>query len=483
MEVFIRKLTNLQLELAEFCFDTQLIWTVTSVMLNMSLTLLLWSGVYEMRTDSTLHSTFFFDSHANYTTGNEFLDGALNGLGTMALLGAVSFVMLGLALYDCRRIVQLWLHTSCILILFVISGIAAHDATVRFNPEITNKAAVTISIAFSLVYGFGGLYAFFFEAPLLCHQFYVIVNCSFISVFYLRAFPSHTAWFVLWSVVIWDFFAVLAPLGPLRKIQEKAGDYSNNVLRFLMFTANETKKSRKSGDRLAAGMEPTQAESVKDLINKFNDKGAQHSEEFVSKIRKRRESMGHTSSSSESSEEKEMKEEDLEIKTLRTAEEFSSSSASSSSANSESDTSTSTSTYTSSSSSSESESSESVTSLEECSEEWDYHNTAADALNDADSMRLGMGDFVFYSVLIGKSAAAGSLMATFGAGFGIIYGLILTLTVFSNSERTTPALPLSIIGGTVFHFLYYHLDDCFKVTPALVEIIGSSLNTSHHMEL
>ncbi|KIH63361.1 hypothetical protein ANCDUO_06337 [Ancylostoma duodenale] len=30
--------------------------------------------------------------------------------------------------------------------------------------------------------------------------------------------------------------------------------------------------------------------------------------------------------------------------------------------------------------------------------------TAADALNDANSLRLGMGDFVFYSVLVGQAA-------------------------------------------------------------------------------
>ncbi|VDN38748.1 unnamed protein product, partial [Cylicostephanus goldi] len=36
----------------------------------------------------------------------------------------------------------------------------------------------------------------------------------------------------------YNIFAVLAPIGPLRKVQEKAGDYSHDVLRFLMFTAD-----------------------------------------------------------------------------------------------------------------------------------------------------------------------------------------------------------------------------------------------------
>uniref|UniRef100_A0A0M3K5S8 Presenilin spe-4 (inferred by orthology to a C. elegans protein) n=1 Tax=Anisakis simplex TaxID=6269 RepID=A0A0M3K5S8_ANISI len=91
-----------------------------------------------------------------------------------------------------------------------------------------------------IAYGSVGIVAFFVkDAPLFLHQFYVICNCSLVSVFYLRMFPTHTAWFVLFCVILWDAFAVLAPIGPLRKINEKAHEYSAQVLRFLMFTAED----------------------------------------------------------------------------------------------------------------------------------------------------------------------------------------------------------------------------------------------------
>ncbi|PIO57259.1 hypothetical protein TELCIR_21337, partial [Teladorsagia circumcincta] len=58
--------------------------------------------------------------------------------------------------------------------------------------------------------------------------------------------------------------------------------------------------------------------------------------------------------------------------------------------------------------------------------------TAADALNDANSLRLGMGDFVFYSVLVGQAATTGNVGATIAAALGVVYGLLITLTYFSN---------------------------------------------------
>lgn len=68
------------------------------------------------------------------------------------------------------------------------------------------------------------------------------------------------------------------------------------------------------------------------------------------------------------------------------------------------------------------------------------------------SARLGMGDFVFYSLLVGKAAVSGSILATSGAIIGVIIGLIITLTVLSNGEETTPALPVSIFLGMTLHF-------------------------------
>ena len=106
--------------------------------------------------------------------------------------------------------------------------------------------------------------------------------------------------------------------------------------------------------------------------------------------------------------------------------------------------------------------------------------TAEDALND-DNFKLGMGDFVFYGLLVGRSAVSGSLLATSGCVCGIIYGLVITLVFLSSGqlfssfsglirlisdERTTPALPLSIFMGMLFQL------SCHQVEPILEKATG-----------
>ncbi|KAK5969255.1 hypothetical protein GCK32_013273 [Trichostrongylus colubriformis] len=90
------------------------------VMLNMAMTLTAWIYVYEMKTDERLSAMFLMSG--NSTTGNQYHDGIINAFSAMIVLAVVSFSMLLLALWDCRRLVQLWLHLSCLLILFAVSG-------------------------------------------------------------------------------------------------------------------------------------------------------------------------------------------------------------------------------------------------------------------------------------------------------------------------------------------------------------------------
>lgn len=66
--------------------------------------------------------------------------------------------------------------------------------------------------------------------------------------------------------------------------------------------------------------------------------------------------------------------------------------------------------------------------------------------------RLGMGDFIFYSLLVGKAASNGSVFATIAAIFDILLGLIITLTLASDYEDSLPALPISVCLGAAFHF-------------------------------
>ncbi|KAF6151997.1 hypothetical protein GIB67_010571 [Kingdonia uniflora] len=77
-------------------------------------------------------------------------------------------------------------------------------------------------------------------------------------------------------------------------------------------------------------------------------------------------------------------------------------------------------------------------------------------------IKLGLGDFVFYSVLVGR-AAMYDLMTVYACYLAIISGLGCTLMLLSVYQRALPALPISIILGVTFYFLTRLLMEPFVV--------------------
>ncbi|XP_074565482.1 presenilin-like protein At1g08700 [Curcuma longa] len=82
-------------------------------------------------------------------------------------------------------------------------------------------------------------------------------------------------------------------------------------------------------------------------------------------------------------------------------------------------------------------------------------------------IRLGLGDFVFYSVLVGR-AAMYDLMTVYACYLAIIAGLGCTLILLSICRHALPALPISIALGVGFYFLTRLLLEPF--------VVGASTN-------
>ncbi|KAI5058086.1 hypothetical protein GOP47_0026256 [Adiantum capillus-veneris] len=96
-------------------------------------------------------------------------------------------------------------------------------------------------------------------------------------------------------------------------------------------------------------------------------------------------------------------------------------------------------------------------------------NPGGDASDDEDegiglgasgAIKLGLGDFIFYSVLVGR-AALYDMTTVYASYLAIITGLGATLGLLAVWRRALPALPISIALGIVFYFLTRFLMEPF----------------------
>jgi presenilin 1 len=377
------------------------------------------------------------------------LEGALlNALVFVILIALVTFLLVVLYYYNFTNFLKNYMRFSAFFVLATMGGSIFLSIIQHFSIPVDSITCFLLLFNFTVV---GVLSVFSGGIPIFLRQVYM-VSLGIIVAAWFTKLPEWTTWVLLVALAVYDLAAVLAPGGPLKLLVELAST-RDEELPALVYEARPTVSMNTENRGSSLGV----------LVGGVSDSGSVELQEVECANVNRNEGENRSNSEYATVEVAEYGRDEGESSPLvgHSRERHSSSSGSSEY-----------STVVVSSDRVRSGESEIVVD-EEMSPLVemrglgnDRERTRRDNEEVASrGIKLGLGDFVFYSVLVGR-AAMYDLMTVYACYLAIISGLGCTLILLSVCHRALPALPISIALGVVFYFLTRLLMEPFVVGTA-----------------
>lgn len=382
------------------------------------------------------------------STGQKLEGALLNALVFVILIAVVTFILVVLYYYNFTNFLKNYMRFSAFFVLATMGGSIFLSIIQHFSIPVDSITCFLLLFNFTVV---GVLSVFSGGIPILLRQAYM-VSLGIIVAAWFTKLPEWTTWVLLVALAVYDLVAVLAPGGPLKLLVELAST-RDEELPALIYEARPT-VSRNTENR---------GSSLGILVGGVSDSGSVELQEVERANVNRNEGLNRSNSEYSTVQVGEYRRDEGESSPLvgHSRERHSWSSESSEY-----------STVVVSSDRARNGESE-IVADEEMSPLVEMRGLGNDRertrRDDAEEtsrgIKLGLGDFVFYSVLVGR-AAMYDLMTVYACYLAIISGLGCTLILLAVCHRALPALPISIALGVAFYFLTRLLMEPFVVGTA-----------------
>lgn len=389
-------------------------------------------------------------------TGTRVWQSFANAFVMLIFIAVMTTVLILLYKFRCYGVIHGWLIISSLMLLFMFSLTYVAEILRVYNIAM-DKYTLTL---FIWNYGVVGMICIHWKGPLLLQQGYLITISALMALVFLRCLPDWTIWTVLGIISVWDLVAVLCPRGPLRILVETAQERGESIMPALIYSSTmmwevitaipiismagkddgmPTKKKgnrNRKGQRSQNSVSQQQASSSRALgptissptkrdqhpVEIHYEDGAQPPEvTFI---------QPNISGSSEVND-------NWHRPTVRSI----------------------TSNVTPRERRSEAHIESNNHTVEVSSAETGTNNESdlahAQQVVEERGVKLGLGDFIFFSVLVGKASSYGDWTITLSCYVAILVGLCLTLSLLAIFRKALPALPISIGFGLSSFFLSY----------------------------
>lgn len=241
-------------------------------------------------------------------------------------------------------------------------------------------------------FGMAGMISIYWKAPLVLQQAYLIFISALMALIFIKYLPDWTTWAVLGVISLWDLFAVLAPFGPLRILVETAQERNEQIFPSLIYSSGMVYALVGMAD--VEGKEGSADQSEAPVAPRRSSRqGGEDAGDGFSDTWVR--------DNGDRSRERATRMVESQPVSARREER--------------------------------------VQLVEDDEEDR--------------GVKLGLGDFIFYSILVGKASSYGDWNTTLACFVAILIGLCLTLVFLALFRRALPALPISITFGLIFYFL------------------------------